>query len=102
MPAEIILFVYGLSGLLLALIAGVFLAFSDFVMRSLRAATPSAGIEAMQLINRKVYSSVFLVWLLGMAPVSAALAFYAWGFVEGLAQDWFIAGGVIYVLGTFL
>ena len=71
MSADVTLFAYGLSGLLMALVAGVFLAFSDFVMRSLSDASPRAGIEAMQIINRKVYSSVFLVWLLGLAPVSA-------------------------------
>jgi hypothetical protein len=54
----------------MALVAGVFMAFSDFVMRSLRVAAPGAGIEAMQQINREVYGSVFLVGLLGLVPVS--------------------------------
>ena len=56
----------------------------------------------MQIINREVYSSVFLVWLLAMAPVSLGLAGYAWVFVTGPAQAWFIAGGLIYFVGTFL
>lgn len=102
MPVSVTLFTYGTSALIVGLIAGVFLAFSDFVMRSLSAATPVAGIEAMQLINRKVFSSVFLVWLLGMAPASVVLAAYAWAFVDGPAQGWFIAGGAIYVVGVFL
>ena len=42
------------------LVAGVFLTFSDFVMRSLRAAEPAAGMDAMQWINRVVYRSVFM------------------------------------------
>ena len=58
-------------------IAGVFLAFSDFVMKSLSAASPASGIEAMQLINRKVHGSVFLALLIAMAVTSAVLAFYA-------------------------
>ncbi len=102
MTSDVTLFVYGLTGLLMALVAGVFLAFSDFVMRSLSAASPRAGVEAMQLINRKVYSSVFLVWLLGLAPVSAILSAYAWAFVSGPAQIWFVAGGALYFLGTFM
>ncbi|SLN40165.1 hypothetical protein PEL8287_01982 [Roseovarius litorisediminis] len=102
MTHTIELIAYAGATLLTGLVAGVFLAFSDFVMRSLSAATPVAGIEAMQLINRKVYASVFLVWLLGMAPVSAALAAYAWFAIDGPAADWFIAGGTIYVIGTFL
>ncbi len=102
MPVDVTLFAYGLSGLLMALVAGVFLAFSDFVMRSLSDASPRAGIESMQLINRKVYSSVVLVWLLGLVPVSAILSAYAWAFVQGPAQAWFVAGGVFYFVGTFM
>lgn len=102
MTHTIELIVYAGAALLSGMVAGVFLAFSDFVMRSLRAATPLAGIEAMQEINRKVFSSIFLVWLLGLAPVSALLAGYAWFRIDGPAADWFIAGGAIYVIGTFL
>lgn len=49
-------FVIGLTS---ALVAGVFLAFSDFVMRGLIKATPTSGIESMQAINRPVLRSVF-------------------------------------------
>jgi len=94
--------IYALAALLLALISGVFLAFSDFIMRSLRAASSTSGIEAMQQINRKVYSSVFLVWLLGMAPVATLLSAYAFVFVDGPASMWWVAGGAFYVIGTFL
>ncbi len=93
---------YTLAALILALIAGVFLAFSDFIMRSLCATTPQAGIEAMQQINRKVYRSIFLVGLLGMVPVSAALALHAFVYIDGPAQPWFVAGGAIYVVGAVL
>ncbi|WP_338548996.1 DUF1772 domain-containing protein [Roseovarius phycicola] len=102
MTSFITVTVYALAALILALIAGVFLSFSDFIMRSLCAATPTSGIEAMQQINRKVYSSVFLVWLLGMAPVATLLSLYAFVFVEGPAKAWWIAGGALYVIGTFL
>jgi uncharacterized membrane protein len=102
MTPTLTLIAYAAAALILALVAGVFLAFSDFIMRSLRAATPAAGIESMQLINRKVYGSAFLVGLLGMAPATAALAAYAWAHIDGPARDWFITGGAIYVIGTFL
>ncbi len=84
------------------LVAGVFLAFSDFVMKALKAAAPAGGIASMQLINRKVYGSFFLVLLLGMAPVSAFLAGYAYLQMPGPAQIWVIAGGAIYVIGVFI
>lgn len=102
MTPEITLMTFGSAALITGLIAGVFMAFSDFVMQSLKAATPITGIEAMQLINRKVYNSVFLIWLLAMAPVSAALAVYAYIWINSPSANWFIAGGVIYVIGTFL
>jgi len=84
-----------------AIIAGVFLTFSDFVMRSLKAAEPVAGIEAMQLINRKVYLSIFMVLLLGMAPVSMLIALIALTGVSGAAPFWLVSGGTIYVIGVF-
>ena len=60
-----------------ALVAGVFLTFSDFVMRSLAATQPAGGIEAMQLINRKVFRTLFMVLLIGMAVVSPIMAAFA-------------------------
>ena len=48
------------AGFLMALLAGVFLSFSDFVMRSLAATQPAGGIEAMQQINRKVFRTLFI------------------------------------------
>ncbi|MEO1139672.1 MAG: anthrone oxygenase family protein [Pseudomonadota bacterium] len=97
-----ILALYVVAALITALIAGVFLAFSDFVMRSLSAATPAAGIQSMQIINREVYSSIFLFLLLAMAPIALGLAGYAAAFIPGPAQPWLIAGGLIYFFGTFL
>lgn len=102
MTETITLFAFGAAALTMAMVSGVFLGFSDFIMRSLSAATPQAGIEAMQQINRKVLSSVFVVWLLGLAPVSVGLAVHAWLFMDGPARGWFIAGCAIYVVGCFL
>lgn len=85
-----------------ALVAGVFLAFSDFVMKGLNAATPAGGMEAMQVINRKVYGSVFLVLLLGLAPVTAGLAAYAYHFVASDAALWITSGAGLYIVGVVL
>jgi len=38
-----------------ALVGGVFLAFSDFIMRSLSLTSGVGGVEAMQVINREVF-----------------------------------------------
>lgn len=82
------------------LVAGAFLTFSDFTMRSLAAANSATGTEAMQWINRKVYGSSFLALLLGMAVVSAILL--AAGLIKGGASaPWLVVGGAIYLTGVF-
>jgi len=91
-----------MTGLCSALVAGVFQSFSDFVMKALNAAEPSGGIEAMQLINRVVFRSVFLVMLLGMVPSVLGLAAYSHFNLDGAAQAWIMTGAVIYVIGVFL
>lgn len=74
-----------------ALLAGVFLAFSDFLMRAL--ARSSGGLEAMQSINREVFRYVFMALFLGMAPVSLVLAIAGGGLIT--------AAGVTYLVGAF-
>lgn len=83
------------------LVAGVFLTFSDFVMRSLRATQPAGGAEAMQIINREVYRSLFMALLMGMVPVAAAVAGYAVLFMDGPVRTWLLAAGLLYVIGVF-
>lgn len=88
------------AGLAAALVAGVFLSFSDFVMRSLGKAAPAAGAEAMQQINREVFRSGFMALLIGSAPLAlVALALAAW-VVEGAAASWLTAGAASYLLGV--
>ena len=84
------------------LVSSVFLTFSDFVMKSLAAASPAGGIEAMQIINRKVFKSVFMVLLLGMSAFAPFLIGYAHLNVTGPASAWIVAGGAIYLAGVFL
>ena len=84
-----------------ALVAGVFLTFSDFIMRSLAATQPEGGIEAMQQINRKVFRTVFMVLLIGMAFVSPVMAAFAIWQGSSPATIWIIAASVTYVIGTF-
>lgn len=84
-----------------ALVAGVFLAFSDFIMRSLAAAGPATGIAAMQEINRQIIRSVFVPLFIVLAPVSLGIAIYAWFEMEGAGLVWLCSGAAIYVVGTF-
>ena len=69
-----ILILLHIAVLAYALVAGVFLAFSDFIMRSLAITSGSGGVEAMQAINREVFRWIFMTLFLGMAAGSAAIA----------------------------
>lgn len=89
-------------GLACALVGGVFQSFSDFVMRGLNAAQPAGGIDVMQQINRTVFRSVFLVLMLGLAPVLLGFAIYAGVSLPASMRLWIIAGAVIYLASVFL
>lgn len=82
-----------------AMIGGVFMAFSDFIMRAL--AQSSGGAEAMQAINRTVFRWVFMTLFIGLAPVSLGLALYGALAVDGAPGVLLLAAGTCYLLGCF-
>lgn len=84
-----------------ALVAGVFLAFSDFIMRSLARTGGSGGVEAMQVINREVFRWVFMALLLGMAGVSILVAVLAWVAISGPGGTLILAAALVYLVGCF-
>ncbi len=102
MTDDLILIACAAAVVVCGLIAGVFLAFSDFVMKALIGASPAGGIEAMQLINRKVYGSVFMALLIAMLVISVALVPYAVVYMTSPAVVWIICGCVLYLIGVFI
>lgn len=85
-----------------ALIGGVFFAFSSFVMKALARLPSHEGIAAMQSINVTVLNPSFLGVFMGTTVISvlvAALAVKGW---ETPSAPYFIAGALLYVVGTFL
>ena len=102
MAMDWILLACGASVVITALVAGVFLAFSDFIMRSLARADTKAGIEVMQIVNREVHRTLFLVLLLGMSVAAPVLAGYAAMALGGAGARWIAAGAALYVIGVFL
>ena len=84
-----------------ALVSGVFLAFSDFIMRSLAITSGDGGVEAMQVINREVFRWVFMALFLGLAPVSLAIGGYAWVNLSGPSGLLIFGGAVLYLVGCF-
>ena len=77
--------------------AGVFYAFSSFVMPGLEKAGPPTGIRAMQGINVTAPMAPFMVVFLGTALLSVAVAVA--GFAS-LGDDWaiyLIVAGLLYL-----
>ncbi|EAQ02315.1 hypothetical protein OB2597_19571 [Pseudooceanicola batsensis HTCC2597] len=87
-------------GLAMALVAGVFLSFSDFVMRGLVLAPGTGGAAGMIGLNRTVYRSVFMVLLMGFLPGSLALSLLTLWQSGGAAPALVAAGGLVYFLGV--
>ena len=82
-----------------AVVGGVFLAFSDFIMRSL--SVTDSGAETMQVLNRQVFHWIFMALFLLLAPVSLALALYGLIVVGGPAGAAMSMAGLAYVIGCF-
>jgi uncharacterized membrane protein len=91
-----------LAALGCAVMAGVFFAFSSFVMKALARLPVHHAIAAMQAINIAVLRSVFLVVFLGNTLLCAALV--VWSLLQWSAPGaaWACAGGLVYVLGAFV
>jgi uncharacterized membrane protein len=84
------------------LVAGIFFAFSNFVMGALGRIQPAAGLSAMQSINVVVLNPVFLSLFVGTAilcGVLTLLAFFGWTSPRSV---YLIAGSLLYFVGTFL
>jgi uncharacterized membrane protein len=83
------------------LIAGVFFAFSTFVMKALARLAPAEGIAAMQSINVVVLNPWFLGAFMGTALLSAVAIVAALLHWRGSVSALLIAGGLFYLVGTF-
>lgn len=91
-----------LSALGCGLIAGVFFAFSTFVMKALGRLPAPQGIAAMQSINIVVINPWFMTAFFGTALlciVELVAAFRGW---QEPAAPWLLAGSVLYLAGTIL
>lgn len=84
-----------------AFVGGVFLAFSDFIMRALGRTSGVGGVEAMQIINREVFRWVFMALFLGMAAASIFFAIYGAVFISGPSGLLMASAGLIYFAGCF-
>jgi uncharacterized membrane protein len=84
------------------LLAGLYFAFSAFIMTALGRIGQAPGIMAMNAINTTIVQSLFMPLFLGTTLTSVALVVLAvlrWG-EPGAAA--IAAGGVLYVVGMFV
>ena len=91
-----------LSALGSGMVAGVFFAFSAFIMAGLARLPAPQGIAAMQSINITVINPVFMAVFLGTAVLSAAmivLALLNWSDPRAVKL---LAGGLLYLYGPYL
>jgi uncharacterized membrane protein len=89
-----------ISALGCGLVAGVFFAFSSFIMEALGKLPPSQGIAAMQSINVVVINPLFLGVLFGTAALALFLGFGAIRHLGDPSATWIMAGVGLYVIGT--
>jgi uncharacterized membrane protein len=83
------------------LIAGVFFAFSTFVMKALVQQPPPQGIAAMQSINMTVINPWFMTAFLGTSVICLVLIIsllFRW---QQLGTAYLLVGALFYLIGCF-
>ncbi|MET1026237.1 MAG: anthrone oxygenase family protein [Dongiaceae bacterium] len=91
-----------ISALGCGLVAGIFFAFSSFVMGALGRIPPAAGIAAMQAVNVEVFNPWFMGAFFGTASTCIVLAIAALVLWTQTAAVWLLIGSVLYVAGSIL
>jgi uncharacterized membrane protein len=90
------------SALGCGLIAGVFFAFSAFVMKALARLPPAQGIAAMQSINVAVINPSFMAAFFGTAAGCVVLAISSLLMWHTPGAAFLLAGSLLYLVGTIL
>lgn len=84
-----------------ALVAGIFYAFSSFVMPALGRLSDARGSDAMNAINVAVYAPSFMILFVGTALLSAVLAVWSLFSIGNLESQLVLAGSLLYLVGCF-
>ena len=90
------------SALGCGLIAGVFFAFSAFVMKALARLPPAQGIAAMQAINVAVLNRWFFAAFFGTAAACVLLAVSSLLMWHAPGAIYRLIGSALYLIGTIL
>jgi uncharacterized protein (TIGR02246 family) len=98
-PICLVTFVAALGS---GLVAGIFFAFSNFVMKSLARVPPAQGIAAMQSINVVVLNRWFFALFFGTAVCCLALAITSFLRWQKPGAGYLLVGSLLYLIGTIL
>lgn len=90
------------SAVTCGLLAGIYFAFSTFVMQALASIDRAAGVAAMNAINRVIQQSAFMPLFFGSSLACLALAIIAIMRWNAPGSGAMLAGGVIYFIGMFV
>lgn len=84
------------------LVAGVFFAFSAFVMKALARLPPSEGIAAMQSINVAVLNPWFMGAFFGTAAACVITLMFSLSQWNELGAVYLFVGSALYLVGSLL
>jgi uncharacterized membrane protein len=84
------------------MMAGVFFAFSAFVVKALGRLPAEQGIAAMQAINVAAVTPAFMATLFGTAVACGALAVWALIAWDARFAPYLLVGSALYLVGTIL
>lgn len=84
------------------LMAGVFFAFSAFVMKALGRLAPPQSIAAMQSVNVAAVAPLFMTALFGTAAACLFLAVWSLRHWQQPGSAYLLAGSLLYLIGTVL
>lgn len=84
------------------LMAGVYFAFSAFIMRAFDRLGPARAADAMNAINDVILRSWFMPLFFGSSLLYALLALLALFDTDLVGRWWLFVAGTIYVTGMFL
>lgn len=99
MTQQIVLALIFIAAIGCGVIAGIFFAFSSFIMAALGRIPAAQGIAAMQSINTTVINPGFMLALFGTALLClglACMAFFSW---EHPGSALIVAASLLYLLG---
>ncbi len=100
-PKEVIFGLVVVAAVGSGLLAGLFFAFSNFVMKALQHQPPESGVRTMQSINAFIQNPGFFALFLGTTLAAAAVVVMSVLRLGHPGFDLQLAGAALYLVGTF-